>query len=147
MKKIIILIIVTLMLANTFFIYNLIFEKSILTKIFGFGILIVNSGSMNPEISVGELIIIKEKDSYKVGDIVTISVDNEYLVTHRIIDVKDNKYITKGDNNNCIDEKDIEYQEIEGKVIFHSKLLGKVYQFRYYLIILFILILIYLIIF
>jgi len=147
MKKIIIVIIIILTLINVFLVYSLIFQKSILTKIFGFGILVVNSGSMNPELSIGEVIVIKEKDLYKIGDIITMSVNNEYLVTHRIVDINDNKYITKGDNNNCIDEKIIHNEEIEGKVIFHSKLLGKIYQYRYYIFIIFAIIIIFLILF
>ena len=41
---------------------------------------------------------------------------------------------TKGDYNNTEDEKIVTNDEIKGKVIFHSKILGKIYQYRYYLI-------------
>ena len=54
--------------------------------IFGFGCAVVETGSMEPSISAGDLIFIQEKEQYFVGDIITFfdSSHNEY-VTHRII--------------------------------------------------------------
>lgn len=140
MRKVIILIILVLVIVT-------ILSNPNFKKVFGYGILIVSSGSMFPEIDAGEIIIIKEKDTYEIGDIITSCIDNKYLVTHRIVDIEKDKYVMKGDNNNCVDERLIEKEEIEGKVIFHSKLLGKIYYYRYYIFIVFILILIFLIIF
>lgn len=135
MKKIITLVtIIILILVSGISIYSKFVSDEIVTKIFGFGLLVITSGSMIPEIEVGEVILIKEKDSYEVGDIVTSNIDNCYLVTHRIVGIEDNKYVMKGDNNNCIDDKLIEKEEIEGKLIFHFKILGTIYNYRYLLI-------------
>lgn len=78
---------------------------------------------MEPEINAGELIIIKEFDKYEIGDIVTFIDKDDFLVTHRIICLNEEKMITKGDNNNLLDEE-VSLNNIKGKVIIHSKILG-----------------------
>lgn len=90
---------------------------------FGTAFLIVITGSMEPEINAGELIIIKEFDEYEIGDIVTFIDKDNFLVTHRIICLNEEKMITKGDNNNLLDEE-VSLNNIKGKVIIHSKILG-----------------------
>ena len=100
----------------------------LIAKIFGIGILKVESGSMEPEISIGDIIIIKECEQYKINDIITYKVDNQYLVTHRIVEGNGNSFVTKGDNNNAIDNKKIAKESIEGKVIYKSNFLKLLYN-------------------
>ena len=120
-----------------------IINKSSFVKIFNVGILQVSSGSMEPTLSVGEIIIIMEKDAYCIGDIISFyTKEKNILTTHRIIEKNNEGFITKGDFNNVKDEEIINKENIEGKVIFHSKLLGIL--FKYYII--FILIFVFLII-
>ena len=78
---------------------------------------------MEPEINAGELIIIKKSKKYKEKDIVTFLDQDNFLVTHRIINLKEKSIITKGDNNDLIDEP-VMNSSVKGKVIFHSKILG-----------------------
>ena len=98
------------------------------TKLYGYTTLIVSSGSMQPELMVGDVIIIKECDSYNKNDIITFNVDNQYLVTHRIIEKNENHYITKGDNNNSADDNIVLEEQIEGKLIHNSKVLKFIYN-------------------
>lgn len=115
----------------------------LLTKVAGFSVLRVDSGSMEPSISVGDILIIKECGNYEVNDVVTYNVDNDYLVTHRIIEKKeDNNFVTKGDNNNTKDNDKVTRENIEGKVILNSKLLKFVYKHWFIAIIVVLLILI-----
>ncbi|MBR2289747.1 MAG: hypothetical protein IJ867_03905 [Clostridia bacterium] len=58
----------------------------------------------------------------KNGDIVTY-LENDYLVTHRIVEKDDDRLITKGDSNNEVD-REINEDKVLGKVIFHSLVLG-----------------------
>ena len=103
--------------------YSKLLNKDEIVRIFGKSILIVKTGSMEPTINAGELILISNEKNYKVGDIVTI-LDNEgYIITHRIINIDYNKVITKGDNNNINDEEN-SINNIIGKVVFHSYFLG-----------------------
>lgn len=95
-----------------------------LPTVLGYGSVVVISGSMEPEIKVGDLLIIKEQPdgSYRVGDVVTY-LDGNNLVTHRIIAIdQDEKnaetllVTTQGDSNNTADEP-FPIQKIKGKVV------------------------------
>ena len=85
--------------------------------------MIVGTGSMEPEIKIGEFVLIKQVSKYNIGDIITFKDQDDFLVTHRIIDLKEKEILTKGDNNDLEDEW-IFIEDIEGKVIFKSKILG-----------------------
>ncbi len=124
--KIILTLIFSLLLSLVAF-YHTDYD-GLIAKIFGIGILKVESGSMEPEISIGDIIIIKECEQYKINDIITYKVDNQYLVTHRIVEGNGNSFVTKGDNNNAIDNKKIAKESIEGKVIYKSNFLKLLYN-------------------
>ncbi len=94
----------------------------------------IQSGSMLPELQIGEIIILLEQENYKIKDIITYKVENSYFITHRIVQITEEGYITKGDANNTEDETVVKQEQIQGKVIFHSKLLGRIYYYRYYLL-------------
>ena len=86
---------------------------------------IVLSGSMEPNIKIGDLIIVKE---YKIediqkGDIITFEIDDK-IITHRIIEIKDGKYITKGDNNNVEDDFSVRVENIKGKFVLSLPKIG-----------------------
>ena len=89
--------------------------KSEVPNVFGFSILKVISGSMEPTIKIDDYIIIRSIKDYKINDIVTYKDKNSNLVTHRIISISD-IVITKGDNNNVIDEA-FNKNMIKGKVL------------------------------
>ena len=93
-------------------------KKQKVLSLFGFSCLKVITGSMMPEIEVGESIIIKRCKEYKVGDIITFIQDDE-IITHRISSISDGNYYTRGDANNCDDLEPIKYNQIYGKVIYH----------------------------
>lgn len=87
---------------------------------------IVESGSMSPTLVINDFVVVKSQEKYKQGDVITF-YDDEFggYVTHRIIQVNENeKFITKGDANNVQDKKMVISNQIIGKVIFHSKILG-----------------------
>ena len=82
---------------------------------FGVGSAVVLSGSMEPEISVGDLLIITEAQSYQVGDVVVFQ-DGRSSVTHRIVSISEDKVVTRGDANNTEDDP-ITLEQIKGKVV------------------------------
>ena len=118
------ILIIVLLIVLIYVLYSKYIVKNSVTKIFGYGFLVVVTGSMEPEIEEEELIIIKEFDNYDVGDIVTYETDG-YLITHRIIQVTEDEIITKGDSNNEEDLK-ISENQIVGKVVYHSKFLRQI---------------------
>lgn len=73
--------------------------------LFGFKGYTVVSGSMEPEIAVGDFIIV-EMDPYKAvetGDVVTFEYNTE-IVTHRVVNRTEEGLVTKGDANNIQDQ-------------------------------------------
>lgn len=88
-------------------------------QVLGYNCLRVLTGSMEPEIQVGENIIIKKCKEYNVGDIITYISNEGNLITHRIISINENTYCTKGDANNVQDPEPVLSNQIYGKVIFH----------------------------
>lgn len=90
---------------------------------FGIGVATVLSGSMEPNISKGDLIVVKEEKQYQINDIIVYNDGGSY-VCHRIVDMGD-MVITQGDANNIADEP-IEYSTIRGKVILHIPMVGSI---------------------
>lgn len=82
---------------------------------FGIGSAVVLSGSMEPEISVGDLLIVAEQKSYEVGDVIVYQ-DGKTAVTHRIVSISETEVITRGEANNT-DDDPISPEAIKGKVI------------------------------
>lgn len=64
--------------------------------------------------------ITPKEDNLHVGDIISFN-DNEDIVIHRIIDIGSDEqgtyYITKGDNNNIVDQNKVRFIDIKGKVV------------------------------
>ena len=83
--------------------------------VFGYSFFNVATGSMEPTIKQNDLIIVSSKESYTVGDIITFEMDDSYI-THRVINISNNKILTKGDANNTND-KEIKSDVVIGKVI------------------------------
>ena len=89
---------------------------------FGIGSAVVLSGSMEPEISVGDLLIISESKNYEIDDVVVYQ-DGKMAVTHRIVSISGNEVITRGDANNTEDEP-ITLEQIKGEVVLAIPYVG-----------------------
>lgn len=89
---------------------------------FGVGAAVVLSGSMEPELSVGDLLVIVRRNSYEVRDIVVYQ-DGRMAVTHRIVAISDDEVITRGDANN-IEDDPITPEQIKGKVVLAVPFIG-----------------------
>lgn len=89
----------------------------------------IASGSMEKELYVGDIAIIKKcnANDVNVGDIIEYQMDG-YTVIHRIIEKKQKNgeflFITKGDNNQMADSENVKEKQLIGKVIFKIKYLG-----------------------
>lgn len=116
----IVLFSIILGLVLLFNVYNFISLKVLhkdLASLNGYAMLEVVSGSMEPTIHVGDIIIINtKKNNYKENDIITFKGKEGEFVTHRIIDIEDNRIVTQGDNNDTEDEP-IKIEDIVGKYI------------------------------
>lgn len=98
-----------------------------LPDILGYQIVFVKSGSMEPAVSLNDLVIIKRGKDVSNKDIVLFE-DGENLILHRIIDGQEQSgYITKGDANNVEDYKQVQKSDILGKMVL--RLNGRYFQF------------------
>lgn len=82
---------------------------------FGYGAAVVLSGSMEPTFSRGDLILVKQTDSFSVGDIVVYQTEG-ILVVHRVIELDGDTVITQGDANSTSDPV-FEKSAVKGTVI------------------------------
>lgn len=94
---------------------------------FGWGASVVLSGSMEPALSVDDLVFIREQASYQAGDIVVYQ-DGDILVIHRIISVEGDAIITQGDANNTADQP-ISQSAVKGKAVGQIPRVGAVVRF------------------
>ncbi len=93
---------------------------------------IVKSGSMEPAIPTGSIVVVKPKGSYAIGDVITFGKDTKTDVptTHRIIaHNNDGTYTVKGDANEEADPNPVERTTIIGKVVFHVPYVGYLLNF------------------
>ncbi|MDX8360801.1 signal peptidase I SipW [Cytobacillus sp. IB215316] len=82
--------------------------------IFGYQVKTVLSGSMEPSIKAGSIIAVKpggDMTRFNKGDVITYMRDENVLITHRVIDVRNENgdvfYTTKGDNNATPDTNEV----------------------------------------
>ncbi len=91
---------------------------------FHYGMATVLSGSMEPQLSVNDLVIIREIDEVQVGDIVVFQ-SGEILVIHRVIEIDKDTIITKGDANNMADSP-ITKADIKGVLVWQIPYAGNI---------------------
>jgi len=85
-------------------------------NICGHTVMQVATGSMSNTLNIKDIVIVKLTKDVDVNEIITYEKDNK-LITHRVIEINNEKIITKGDANNSIDSP-IKNENVIGKVIF-----------------------------
>lgn len=96
---------------------------SIFIILFAVGIqpYVVESGSMEPEIKTGSVCFINKKSVYEdmhVGDIIAFELPGGKFATHRITQITENGFITKGDANGNVDSITTTKDNFIGKNLF-----------------------------
>src|SRR3990167_2756320 len=105
-----------------------------IVPVFGNNALIVRSGSMEPTVAVGDLIItrIHKNLAYKIGDIISFKNQGK-IISHRIIGLENQNgrifYKTKGDANKNEDQGLVAESAIVGKAYFRLPYLGRLIAF------------------
>lgn len=137
---------ILLTLCIILFLFSLYTKKSKNPLVNNFPILLfqIQSGSMIPTITPTEIVLVIKNKDYNTKDIITYQDENGYFITHRIIEKNKEGYITKGDFNNTKDERIVKQEQIKGKVIFHTKWLGRLYKYHYLIIAIIVLLLLFL---
>jgi signal peptidase len=100
----------------------------------GYKPFIVLSGSMEPGIMPGDLIITKNTnpEDIKVGDVITFRPDKSAAISHRVTEISNEgvlSFYTKGDANINPDKDAVLPESLEGKYILRIPKLGNVALF------------------
>ena len=105
-------------------------------SILGYSVFRVVTGSMEPEIAEGDLIVVKhvEVPEVAVGDVISFYSQDPALMgavnTHRVVGIENDggKYLltTKGDANKTQDKYPVLPESLIGTVVFSSHLLGSI---------------------
>ncbi len=88
---------------------------------------VVLSGSMEPNLHVGSLSFINKNYKYedvKKDDIIAFKTDTGVLVAHRVYDIENNEFITKGDANENPDAVNVNKLNYIGKNVFNIPYAG-----------------------
>ena len=93
---------------------------------FGWGFSVVLSGSMEPELSVYDLIAVRPAEDYAVGDVVVYQSRGE-LIVHRLVELRGDEAVTKGDANPSPDPP-LSTSQIKGRVVGSVPGVGAVVQ-------------------
>ncbi|MEZ3117419.1 signal peptidase I [Halobaculum sp. MBLA0147] len=90
---------------------------------YGFVIL---SGSMEPALSTGDVVIVDAGTAVGVGDVITFRDGRDVPTTHRVVEVVDGAYLTQGDANENPDPGLVSPADVLGEVTLSIPLIGYV---------------------
>lgn len=125
------ILLIPLLMYNISLIIQAVTNPTKTPNFFGIKTYVIVSGSMEPELNIGDIVIAKEveADELQIGDIISFR-QGQSIITHRIVAInqEDEKttYTTKGDNNNTEDTNLVEINLIEGKMIKKVPKIGKI---------------------
>lgn len=128
LKNLVIALLVLVLGFNLYSLYQRNINNSRFPMVLGYGYAVVASGSMEPTLSKGDLVIVRQESAYEKGNIITfIQAGDQRTTTHRIVEVEDGRFVTQGDANNLVDES-IVAEQIFGKVVLTLPLIGYLIQ-------------------
>jgi signal peptidase len=113
--KILVVFLVLILLFNLYFPISARLSGIKYPALFGIRQAVVMSGSMEPAVEIGDLIVIRLQNKYREGDIITY-FDKQRLVTHRVMSVQSDQLLTQGDANNTPDSP-IDTKQVLGRMI------------------------------
>lgn len=136
---------IIILIYNIFLLIISDYDNNDATGVLGIKAYIITTESMSPSLKKGDVVLIKQEDKIKVGDIITFNQNGTgEIITHRVTRIEENGYITKGDSNVDEDSKIVRQEDIQGKEILRIPWLGKYIEelkkIRYLFIILIIII-------
>ena len=128
------IIVFMIIIACGLFIYKSACNPEKTPSVFGRKAFIIVSGSMIPEINVGDVVITNSNENIDVGKIIAYKRDSTIIV-HRVVGmIKVNDgimYQTKGDKNNVEDKELVSKDQVEGIVVMKIPYIGRVLMWLY----------------
>lgn len=113
--KVLFLLLISILVGSNIYIINAKMLGDPLPMPFGYGSAIVLTGSMEPYLSVDDLVVIEKTNDYGIGDYVVYQ-ENGILIVHEVIATDGEHFQTKGSANNAPDDP-ITFEQIRGEVI------------------------------
>lgn len=103
----------------------LLFISAFVPLLFGLRPAIITSGSMEPRLHVGDVVMINRRDHHlRVHDVITFDRHGQ-SVTHRIAKINEDGTIrTKGDANGSLDSEPVKPSDVTGSVVFVVPVVG-----------------------
>ncbi|MYL41404.1 signal peptidase I [Virgibacillus salexigens] len=104
-------------------------------SLFSFQPFTVLSNSMNPTFETGDMVIVKRLEASEIqeNDVITFKEAADKYITHRVSEVilqqGDIQFVTKGDNNNVVDETLVSAKNVIGKQVFMIPNVGFISKF------------------
>ena len=128
------IIIFIVILANAIMIFKSVRNPNKTPSLFGKKAFVIVSGSMIPEIHIGDIVITNDRNYANIGDIIAFRKDTTVIV-HRIVKEmnidSEIMYQTKGDNNNVEDLDLVRRDTIEGVCIGKIPYIGSLLMWLY----------------
>src|SRR5687767_9220460 len=91
---------------------------------------VITGQSMEPGLRASDLVIVRERSSYEVGDVIAYRSRNlGQIVLHRAVGQEDGRFVMKGDNNDFLDADRPAGPEILGTSWVHIPKAGAVFTF------------------
>ena len=133
-NNIITVILLILIIVLAYFFYQRFIYSESNINFFGYHAFVVLTGSMEPNINPGDIVLTKKTNlnDLKIGDVITFYSDNNVAstTTHRIVNITniDGKtyFETKGDNNSSNDSDLVPYENVLGSMSFKISKIGKI---------------------
>lgn len=113
--NLLIVFVVIIMIIAIYYIVQIKVLNKPYANIFGYTFFEVATGSMEPTINVGDIIIVKLTNDVTDDEIIVCQEDKSFI-THRLLKTENGKFITKGDANNTEDEP-MDPKNLIGKVV------------------------------
>jgi signal peptidase len=135
LENLIIGTIITVMLLSVYTSIMMKINSEKISYVMGYKPLTVLSGSMDPYIKAGDMIIVKRvnPENIKVNDVITYIKDDNIFVTHRVVEknIKEERlaFRTKGDINNVEDKNLVFSEKVVGISVFKIPYGGYFMQF------------------
>ena len=143
-KKILIVFLIIFIICFGSIVYQKKILKNPMPNLFGYVGGTIVSGSMIPNINIGDSVIAKVDGNYEVNDVVMFKRETSYIA-HRVIKINDKTILTKGDNNES-EDLEVSKDKVVGPVVKVFKGLGTfityLSKFKFFIFFIFILVII-----
>ncbi|NLC47733.1 MAG: hypothetical protein GX758_00025 [Tenericutes bacterium] len=106
--------------------YNMLY-KTDYSKIFGYSNHIVFEDNLLPKYKMNDVVILKEEFSYSVGEVILFKYYDSYKLAE-ITDISAGKYTVIDKTDSINQDYDLSFDLIVGKAVFNLKSFGKLYD-------------------